>query len=111
MRRIIGKSCFCSYCHPRSWPCIANECLIICTVVELIVEINASVRGCALFEKYFKTDRSEMRKISFLLSMAALTYFADIINCIYMVGSLILHMLQGEKENEENRNAVGLYKM
>ena len=90
---------------------ISLICLIICTVVELIVEINASVRGCELFEKYFKTDRSEMRKISFLLSMAALTYFADIINCIYMVGSLLLHMLQGEKENEENRNAVGLYKM
>lgn len=90
---------------------ISLICLIICTVVELIVEINASVRGGKLFEKYFKTDRSEMRKISFLLSMAALTYFADIINCIYMVGSLLLHMLQGEKENEENRNAVGLYKM
>lgn len=90
---------------------ISLICLIICTVVELIVEINASVRGCELFEKYFKTDRSEMRKISFLLSMAALTYFADIINCIYMVGILLFRMLQGEKVNEENRNAVGLYKM
>lgn len=90
---------------------ISLICLIICTVVELIVEINASVRGCELFEKYFKTDKSELRKISFLLSMAALTYFADIINCIYMVGILLLHMLQGEKVNEEKRNAVGLFKM
>lgn len=79
---------------------ISLICLIICTVVELIVEINASVRGCELFEKYIKTDRSEMRKISFLLSMAALTYFADIINCIYMVGRVLLHMIYSEVKNK-----------
>lgn len=90
---------------------ISLICLIICTLVEVIVEINASVRGCELFEKYFMTDRSEMRKIRLLLSMAALTYFADIINCIYMVGILLFRMLQGEKVNEERKDAVGLYKM
>lgn len=74
--------------------------------MELIVEINASVRGCELFEKYFKTDRSEMRKISFLLSMAALTYFADIINCIYMVGRVLLHMIYSEVKISEGKNIV-----
>ena len=88
---------------------ISLICLIICTLVELIVEINASVRGCELFEKYFMTNRSEMRKIRLLLSMAALTYFADIINCIYMVGILLFRI--GEKVNEEKKDAVGLYKM
>lgn len=87
---------------------ISLICLIVCTVVELIVEINASIRGCKLFEKYFRTNRSEMSMISFLLSMAALTYFADIINCIYMVGRLIIKMLSngGREKNEDKRNGV-----
>ena len=78
---------------------ISLVCLIICTVVELIVEINASVRGCKFFQKYFKTNKSEMRKIGFLLGIAALTYFADIINCIYIVGRALLHMIRNEKKN------------
>ena len=38
--------------------------------------------------------------ISFLLSMAALTYFVDIINCIYMVGRLLLKMSYNERKEE-----------
>ena len=77
---------------------ISLICIIVCTIVELIVEINASIRGCKFFEKYFRTNRSEMRMISFLLSMSALIYFADIINCIYMVGRLLLKMSYNERK-------------
>lgn len=39
--------------------------LIVCTVVELIVEVDASVRGFRSYQKYFQTNSLEMRKISF----------------------------------------------
>ena len=80
---------------------VSLMCLLACTIVELIVEINASIRGCKIYQKYFITNRKEMRKIRIFLCIAALTYFADIINCIYLVIRLVLQMIYN-KANEEN---------
>ena len=88
-------------------------CLLVCTVVEVVVEIDASIKGCRNYQKHFKTNSIEMRKIRFFLGVAALTYFADIINCIYMVVRFVIHMLNNgvEKKNEKRRNGWELYKM
>lgn len=82
---------------------ISLICLIICTVIELIVEINASVRGCRELSIYFRVSKSEMRKIKFIFYIAALTYFADIFYCLYLVCKLLFQMSKNE-ENEKSNN-------
>ena len=49
---------------------ISFICLLGCTGVELIVEADASIRGCRKYQTYFKTDSIEMRKIRFFLGVA-----------------------------------------
>ena len=71
-------------------PIISLVCLLVCVVVELIVEINASVRGCRVYKENFITDSVEMKAVSFVLSVAAFTYVADIINCLYLIAKIML---------------------
>lgn len=76
---------------------ISLICLIICTVIELIVEINASVRGC----REISVSKPEMVKIRFILGAAALTYFADIFYCLYLVIKFLCQILfSSQKEND-----------
>lgn len=63
--------------------------LMTCILVELVVEIDASVRGCRVYRKHFHTNWAEMIKIGILLGIAAFTYFVDVFNCIYMIGKLL----------------------
>ena len=75
--------------------------LILCTVIELIVEINASVRGCKCYREYFETNTKEMIKIWIVLGLAAFTYFVDIFVSIFMVGKVLL---QSKEKKEEERS-------
>lgn len=80
---------------------ISLICLITCTVVELIVEINASVRGCRCYRQFFKTNKAEMIQMGIVLGAAAFTYFVDIFYCVYMVGRVLIETKN--KENEANK--------
>lgn len=77
-------------------------CLITCTVVELIVEIKASVRGCRCYRLFFKTNKAEMIQIGIVLGAAAFTYFVDIFYCIYMVGRVLIQT-KNKANGKENK--------
>lgn len=59
-------------------PANNTVCLLVCVVVELITEMKAVV---------------------FVLSVAAFTYVADIINCIYLIVKIILVALAEKEKN------------
>ena len=70
--------------------------LILCTVTELIVEIDACVRGGKGYKQFFKTSKLEMMQISIVLGAVALTYFMDIFFSISMVGKVLLQTKEKE---------------
>ena len=78
-------------------PRLSLVCLLVCVVVDLIVEINASIRGCKCYREYFETNTKEMIKIWIVLGLAAFTYFVDIFVSIFMVGKVLL---QSKEKNE-----------
>ena len=80
-------------------PIISLICLLVCVVVELIVEINASVRGCRVYKDNFTIDSNEMKAVGVVLGVAAFTYFADIINCLYLIVKIL--MIAAEKNEKK----------
>lgn len=74
-------------------------CLLVCILVELYVEIDASKRACKIYRAMFETDEYEMRKFKFLLSVAAFTYVIDIIDCALAIIYILLNTA-GKKEAE-----------
>lgn len=74
-------------------------CLLVCILVELYVEIDASKRACKMYREIFETDEYEMRKFKFLLGVAAFTYVIDIIDCALSIIYILLNTA-GKKEAE-----------
>lgn len=74
--------------------------LIVCTVLELIVEINASVRGWRCYKEYFETNKEELLIIGIALGVAAFTYFIDIFASVFKIIRLLLH---DKEKNQEGR--------
>lgn len=73
--------------------------LLVCIIVELYVEIDASKRACKMYREMFETDEYEMRKFKFLLGVAAFTYVIDIIDCALSIIYILLNTA-GKKEDE-----------
>ena len=75
-------------------------CLGICILTELIVEIDASIRGYKLFCSEFKTRPFERVLIKVILFFAAFTYFVDFINSLQIILNILI-VLASAKDAEE----------